>query len=614
MVGQDCTDYYDYNEWIQEARESPMPLIGMYVATASLVCSVAMAAVAMKISVDVTTAMFGNIDYLAKLSNSVFMITVMGNFLISFASMNNKEIFMNIVALGILYNELHEIACNGGKLEEIGNLTHEKLKEVVEKYWVMAETGSPQFVMARSVTSAMSGAICLTTRISFTLAILVVKSDGGLKGLDSPYRWSTVWIFMIQSIGVVVGNIAPLCRWLIAINFNCNNMFTNHHHKEFKLVETFWIQTLVAWKKTPLPSQIRGMKWKRVIGNVKILVLNLCIGVQIGIVVASKLVHLISIIITIPLFSCVYFGKRMKVDLRSESSALEAKNSSPELDRYVLQLEGEVKLPKSILKNMCHEFDQLILMGKSRQPQNLLELLRKSNNSFKGVVDCDGYQVQYCWMLPVVTLTSIAVALPGIENHTVNRLMSSVSEGLLYTSLVEESFSYKGDDLLINLKCAANVVWAGVELNCKCGVMRGPEVLAANSMSTISQTILNDYKCSTDPHADGHLFEKLSIMIADILGACLTNLPRVIIQKCYCSAIEERDKSVRRAACLLGETEEILAILKHHELPSLSGDRAAYIDDWRSYMMQKDPPALVPSSNNDIPASGSGELHINVDE
>ncbi|KAF7146202.1 hypothetical protein RHSIM_Rhsim04G0107300 [Rhododendron simsii] len=549
------------------------------------------------------------------------------------------------------YNELHEIDCNGGKLGETENLTNEKLKEVVEKYWVMAETGSPQFVTARSVTSALLGAICLATTISFlTLAIYVVIHGSGLKGFDSPYRWSTVCIFMIQSIGVVVGNIAPLCRWLTAINFNCNNMFTNHHHhKEFKLVETYWIQTLVAWKKTPLPSQIRGMKCKRVIRNVKILVLNLCIGVQIGIVVASKLVHLISIIITIPLFSCFYYEKRMKVGLGSESCALEAENSSRELDRYVLQLEGEVKLPKSILKNMCHEFDQLILMGKSRQPQNLLELLQKSNDSFKGVVDCDGNQVQYCWMLPVVTLTSIAVALPGIENHTVNRLICSMIEGLSYTSHVEESFSYKGDHDLLNLKCAANVVWAGVELNRKwldkdlrkcllkgrtmegtlqtfvdiadkattefqSSVMRGPKVLAANSMSTISQTILNDYKRSANPHEVEHLFKKLSIMIAVILGAYLTNLPRVIIRKCYCSAIEERDKSVRRAARLLGETEEIFAILKHHELTSLSGDRAAYIDKWRSYMMQKDHPALVPSSNNEIPASGTGELHINVDE
>lgn len=251
-------------------------------------------------------------------------------------------------------------------------------------------------------------------------------------------------------------------------------------------------------------------------------------------------------------------------------------------------------------------------------------------------------------MLAFAFLLNLIVAFVNKKQQKITLYSHKQHEYILLSTFEQEaSFSYEGDDLLINLKCAANVVWAGVELNCKwldkdlqkdllkgrtmegtlqtlvdiadkatiefqSSVMRGPEVLAANSMSTISQTILNDYKCSTDPHADGNLFEKLSIMIADILGACLTNLPRVIIRKCYCSAIEERDKSVRRAARLLGETEEILAILKQHELPSLSGDRAAYIDEWRSCMMQKDPPALVPSSNNEIPASGSGELHINV--
>lgn len=63
------------------------------------------------------------------------------------------------------------------------------------------------------------------------------------------------------------------------------------------------------------------------------------------------------------------------------------------------------------------------------------------------------------WATPVVNLTNIAVALPKILSHI-------VVGGLLYASLVEESFSSKGDNLL-NLKCAANVAWVGVELNRK---------------------------------------------------------------------------------------------------------------------------------------------------
>lgn len=49
------------------------------------------------------------------------------------------------------------------------------------------------------------------------------------------------------------------------------------------------------------------------------------------------------------------------------------------------------------------------------------------------------------------------------------------------------------------------------------------KVIAANSMYRISQTILLDYLCSNNQTTDENMFEQLSIMIADILGACLTN-------------------------------------------------------------------------------------------
>lgn len=225
--------------------------------------------------------------------------------------------------------------------------------------------------------------------------------------------------------------------------------------------------------------------------------------------------------------------------------------------------------------------------------------------------------------MPVENLTSITIALPNIESHSVDHLICSVSQGLLYAALVVECFSSKGDNM-INLKCAADVVLAGIEHDGKClnrdlqklplegktiegtlqtlvdiaekatseferSVTGGSKVLAANSMYRINQTILKDYEGNMDAHTDGNLFEQLSIMIADILGACLLNLTRVIIKKCYRSTIEEREKSVSHAASLFGETEEILKILERKQLPCLSGDRAVYIDEWRSYMMQKDP-------------------------
>lgn len=71
-------------------------------------------------------------------------------------------------------------------------------------------------------------------------------------------------------------------------------------------------------------------------------------------------------------------------------------------------------------------------------------------------------------------------------------------------------------------------------------------------------------------------------MIADILAACLTNLGYVITLKCHSKVIEKRERSVRKAAQLLGETEEISAALQHREVPILDPKKAANIEEWRA--------------------------------
>ncbi|KAH7833235.1 hypothetical protein Vadar_004295 [Vaccinium darrowii] len=725
----------DPTAWREKHLNAPMPWIGVYIAAASLVCSVAMAgdviygirhkklwfpckffpmnaasltllAVATKLPVDLTTAMWGRTDRIAKLSSAVFVITIMGNFLTSFASMDNNASLMNVVALGILvititvnagiqmatsaidlviwpeeifviismlflfvtlsfsvltvpttkrylelkYDKLHKTISNGGKLEETEKLIDQKLKEVVEKYWVMAETSSPQFAMARSVTCATSGIICVLTALTLVELPIRMNLVDARNYPDSSYRWSTSWILWVQVCGVAVGTVAPAFRWFTTINFNYRNQYSGNHQNKLKLVEDYQIQRLIEWKERPLPLRIRGVKCRKLAEGTKNLALNLCIGVQYGIVVASKLVLFISTIFTLPFFCC----KRLNMNLMSsfrassnhESSEPETSGTELDLGDYVLQLEGEGKLPSRILKNLAHEVNQVIQMGRSQKPKYLTELLRKSNDSFKGVAGFDSSKVQNCWTLPVVTLTSIAIALPNTEIRPVEQLISSVSEGLSYARLVEKSLSTRGDDLL-GIKHAVDVTWGGIELYGKwldkdfrklslegkttkeilqtladiaektaiefrSSITGSSKVVVATSMHRISQTILKDYESNTNAHTNDNLFEQLSIMIADILGACLTNLPRVIVLKCYSCAIEEREKSVRHAASLLGETEEILEILRRHQLPNLSGDRAAYIDEWRAFMKQKNPPAIVGSSNNETAASG--ELHLDVDE
>lgn len=113
------------------------------------------------------------------------------------------------------------------------------------------------------------------------------------------------------------------------------------------------------------------------------------------------------------------------------------------------------------------------------------------------------------------------------------------------------------------------------------------EVIAANFMYTTTQTILlaqQDNQLQTD---DEELFERLSVIILDILAACLTNLVHAITFMCHNNAIKERERSITQAAILLGESEEILETLQHHELPSFDTGKETNVGEWRKFMDQE---------------------------
>ncbi|CAH1452455.1 unnamed protein product [Lactuca virosa] len=105
-------------------------------------------------------------------------------------------------------------------------------------------------------------------------------------------------------------------------------------------------------------------------------------------------------------------------------------------------------------------------------------------------------------------------------------------------------------------------------------------------MYRITETILLSYYSNIDEVSQEELFAQLSSMIADILAACLTNLPQVIAMKCHTSFIEKREASVQVAAQLLGKTTQIINILQDRELPSLNDtDQLAFIDKWQVNLM-----------------------------
>ncbi|KAI3679392.1 hypothetical protein L2E82_51301 [Cichorium intybus] len=98
-----------------------------------------------------------------------------------------------------------------------GRLTVEKLKQHVRNYWIMAETGSPQFMTACSATTSASGVICALSTIVHLLNMLhTIQSQSTAR---SDYKWSMTVILIIQYIGVVLGAIAPISRCFAALSF-----------------------------------------------------------------------------------------------------------------------------------------------------------------------------------------------------------------------------------------------------------------------------------------------------------------------------------------------------------------------------------------------------------
>ncbi|MCD9646797.1 hypothetical protein HAX54_036980 [Datura stramonium] len=312
--------------------------------------------------------------------------------------------------------------------------------------------------------------------------------------------------------------------------------------------------------------------------------------------------------------------------------------------------EGEEELPERIFKNISGTAKRLVDTGRKRQPKHLINLLKKSR-SFCGLADiyCDQVPVLHsvepsnCWTISVVTLTSIAVALPKVRNQMDYHLIRSVHEGLTYASFIEETVYPEGE--FTNIRNAAHIVWEELETHQKWldedlqkPTLEGKTYRETLEMLTgIASKKVMDFKQTTDGrmldnplnwpvrivaansmykigkaiflllHSEGHnelvdekLFEILSITIADILSACFTNLPRAITMVCNSGVIEEREKSVRREALFMGKTEEILKIIQHHELPNINDDQSAYIDQW---MLILQPTNLVPviPSNSEIP-------------
>ncbi|KAI3677264.1 hypothetical protein L1987_86887 [Smallanthus sonchifolius] len=603
----------------------------------------------------------------------LFFITMLANFLPSFGLMDDKELLMNTVALGIfaitiIANILIQtythvllsqvtilllvcpilwpfsialiVSTYRKKLEhrytesqhELASSHQEKrfsskeLKRYLKKYWMMAETNNPQFVIACTPISSAFGILC-------PLFVLSSGSDivATIRGREynwigtSDYKWSLKIIFIVQSFGVVVGSIAPIFRRFTSIgHYSVSDKWSKSDLNVFR-VEKYWIQRLQHWKHSHVCSHIPGRYCKIVLHKIKNTFLNFCIALHISVLVSCKTICLVPRTFLMLISHCSYFFTSYFRRVANGSD----RNVTSEIEeytRYVVHIEEEMKLSKRILRNTLHSITQLLNACEEKEPHNLMKLLSKSTG-FNGVVEFDNDQVpplypektNNCWSLVVVTLTAIAISLPNIANDHFKMLLSSMREGLQIVRHIEECLNADGDS--VKARKAARHIWTEVEVfgtwlqidlqkkarkgNTSKEILKwlGDEAakiviqyksskkpstdhspnkfILASSMYKISQTVLIYYNEQENRVNDEELLEWISTIIADVLFACFTNLPRAIKMKCHHHAIEKMGDSIRNAALLLGKCKKILKNLKARRLPNIDLESMAYIDKWR---------------------------------
>ncbi|KAL8259571.1 hypothetical protein R6Q59_027524 [Mikania micrantha] len=665
--------------------------------------TITLIAIAMKLPVDLTTEIQDTDEFKTlKMFGMAFLVTMLANFLPSLGLMGDKELLMNMVGLGILIITIFlnigiqfdtssflyvaiplifsilwlfsfavtvpamrkklQQRCKESQLlvscHQEKRFSYKELKTYVKLYWMMTETRNPQFVIACSPVSSAFGILCANLALSAVAEFsTTVSNHTHTKFGTSDYKWSTKIIFLVQSFGIGVGSISPVFRCFASVSHYSLSMKWSKNELNVFRVEEHWIQMLQQWKSIHVDTHIPSLHCNLVLHNVKNTFLNFCITLHIAVLVICKMICLLPKTFLVLLSCCQYFFESVFKRFENVANA-SCSNVSPEIEKYkiyVVQIEEEEKLSNRILKNTLHSITRLLDESEKKEPRNLMKLIEKSTG-FNGVVMFNNDdvpplypdQTHNCWSLVVVTLTTIAIALPNIAKLHFTGLLAGISEGLQIVRHIEDCLDHVSGDSVIKAKKAARRVWTEVyvhhtwlqvELQNKAHKGKtskeilkwlGDEsaqiviqlksskksstdhstykLILATSMYRISQTLLMQCNEQENLLNDQNLFEWISIMIGDILVACFTNLPRIIKMKCHHHAIEKRGDSIRNATQLLGKSKKILKILKARQLPNIDLDSMACIDKWRALTK-----AQIPNNGASLGSSTSNKsLIVNI--
>ncbi|KAL5979845.1 hypothetical protein ACLOJK_038956 [Asimina triloba] len=547
--------------------------------------------------------------------------------------------------------------------------TVESLKRDLKKYMIMALSSNPQYVLARSNLGAAAGIFSYYQAAVLIQALVrAMKRSSSvpvcINQSSSEYKWSIGFIVFSQAFTVVVGALAPYIRvMLVELDFIRIRESQDHQTppvmeiirkrlftdvKSLRKVKRYWIQNLMEWMDRHRPLSVFDIQnrfCQRFFHGFKVLIHGFMTRLQVAVIVFGKVCKQSSSV-----FSLVMGILMSEMSTRffspSGTSGVDFAATNTELRTFVLHLEGEDGLVDKIIHFIDVNTEKWKQEGCSIAA-DLINLLKKVSDDHPGFVGEAQFHIanrvqgpSNCWALPLVTLTSIALAIPCAQGDQIKQqLRDGLSEGLKYIRHVDKSLDSQGR--LAKVREAAYVVWHGLHLynqwldvdlaafaaerggpknvieqlankgsryedeveslvkgrgDMKSGLRWPPRALALYSMANICKSILITHSNFNIDDADA-LFKQLHVVISDMLGACLADLPRALYMQCHKSSMEAKEDRVMDAACLLGEAENILKVLP---TGGLVVNQGKYVERWRSFMPNwSDLPCISPVNASD---------------
>ncbi|KAK9110435.1 hypothetical protein Sjap_018495 [Stephania japonica] len=236
---------------------SPVPFVGLYIASASLVClllilcdlffsirrkrpylpckffslnstTLTLLAIASKLPVDLTTYMPSATDQLSKLVGTSIVCVSMAFMMPSLGINRRSENITNMISLSlfVVTTVFSTTLANNRKVYLVQEIRDsfrrvESLIDKVREWYIESSINNPQFELCKDVFAMTSSGIiciiCLAILSQAAVRSLVLHKLEFCSEQVSDYRWSIPMILVTQIITVLIASLATTCRWFMML-------------------------------------------------------------------------------------------------------------------------------------------------------------------------------------------------------------------------------------------------------------------------------------------------------------------------------------------------------------------------------------------------------------